>query len=525
MDLLEQAQQMSPEEVAVLLERLSKLEGQNERLLAQSEKDQALIRWFQSQLFGAKSERRLLSELSPADQLWLGEQMLEFTESPPPKEETIRSYERKQRGTKATQLSDECSSSRLKFDDSVPVKEIQVADPELARLGSDQVDIIGEEVTHRLAQRSSYVVLKYVRKVWKEKGAAAPSKVEMPPAIFDRSFADVSFLAGLVLDKCCFHLPLYRQHQRLEQGGVHIKRSTLTRLLQRVAEVLEPIYNAQASSVLQSSVLAIDESPTPAGRKNGKMRKGFYWALYGDRHEVHFVYAPTRSQAVCDAILENFQGTLLCDGYRAYEAFCEKNPLALLANCWSHARRYFVRAERVEPEKTTWVLLQIQKLYEIEAKARGKPKKLEVLRENESLPIVNALFEFFKTELERTSLLPSNPFVDAVEYCLNREQSLRVFLDNPEVLMDTNHLEREIRPAVVGRKNWMFHTTEDGARHAGMLYSLVQTCRLHDINPRTYLIDVLQRISIHPAADAYQLTPVEWKERFAEAPLTSIIDG
>ena len=212
---------MSPEEVALLLERLSKLEGQNERLLAQSEKDQALIRWFQSQLFGAKSERRLLSELSPADQLWLGEQMLEYTKSPPPKEETICSYERKQRGTKATQLSDECSSSRLKFDDSVPVKEIQVADPELARLHPDKVEIIGEEVNHRLAQRSSYVVLKYVRKVWKEKGDVAPRKVEVPPAIFDRSFADVSFLAGLVLDKCCFHLPLYRQHQRLEQGGVH----------------------------------------------------------------------------------------------------------------------------------------------------------------------------------------------------------------------------------------------------------------------------------------------------------------
>ena len=174
--------------------------------------------------------------------------------------------------------------------------------------------------------------------------------------------------------------------------------------------------------------------------------------------------------------------------------------------------------------KYSWVIRQLQELYKIEEKARGKPKKLKVLRDQESRPIVDALFEYFNTEMERTALLPSNPFVKAVEYAVKREQALRVFLENPEVAIDTNHLERMIRPAVIGRKNWLFHTTEEGARHAGILYSLLQTCRLHDINPRKYLIDVLQRIAIHPAAEVELLTPVQWKKNFAEVALVSAVE-
>lgn len=517
MDALTRAKEMTNEEVASALLRL-------ERLEARAQNDQALIRWLQHQVFGPKSEKRLLDELCPEDQLWLGEQMLEHSENPPPEEETVRSYERKQRSDKNINLSKECESSRLKFDDSVPVQEIQVEDPELAKRDLEQVEFIGEKIIHRLAQRSSYVVLKYVRKIWRDKGVEEVHKAKAPAGIIDRSFADVSFLAELAIEKCCFHLPLYRQHQRLQQSGVHIKRSTLTRLLQRVAELMEPIYGAQMSSLLQSQVIAMDESPTPAGRGNGKMKKGYYWALYGDRDEVCFLYSPSRAKAVIDSVLGNFEGTLLSDGYRAYELFAEKKPGVALAGCWAHTRRYFLKAEQVEPDKAKWVLRKFQQLYEVEAKARGKPKKLKVSRDKESRPIVDALFEYFKTELERTALLPSNPFVKAVEYAMKREPALRVFLENPEVPIDTNHLERMIRPAVVGRKNWLFHTTEEGARHAGMLYSLLQTCRLHDINPRTYLIDVLQRIETHPAAEAYLLTPVNWKENFSASPLASDVD-
>ena len=505
---------MTPEEVAILL-----LELQDKN--AQLESKDALIRWFQNQLFGAKSERRILDELEPQDQLWLGEQMLDTPEEPPPPEETVRSYERKHRNSKSKNLAAECSSSLLKFDEGVPVQEIRVDDPELAKLDPKEVVLLDDKITHRLAQRSSYVILKYVKPVWRKKVDDKPRSQKTPSPVIRRSFADVSFMAELAVEKCCYHLPLYRQHQRLEQSGIHVTRSTLTRLLQRTSELVEPIYQAQLSSVLQSEVLAMDESPTRAGRGNGKMRQGYFWALYGDKDEVAFLYAPSRAAKIINSVLVNFEGTLLTDGYKAYEAFARLKPEVTLAGCWAHTRRHFVNAEKVEPQKVGVVLKKLQELYGVEEKARGKPKQLKSARDEISRPIVETLFESFRRELEQSSLLPSNPFIKAVEYAAKREAALCVFLENPELAIDTNHLERMIRPQVIGRKNWLFHTTEDGARHAGILYSLLQTCRIHDINPRTYLIDVLQRIDTHLATDIYQLTPLHWKKLFAESPMLS----
>jgi transposase len=562
MDLATQAQQMTPAEAAALLRRnyeleceskvrrkeakmlrdelakrndnvtalngkLATVDAEAKQLKAQAEQLKAELDWFKKQLFGAKSERRILEALSPADQLWLGEQMLELSNQPPADDETATDVEGKGRGrgrrkAKPARCEDSLSS-RLHFDDSVPIEEIVVKDPELAALPEDQVEIIGQDVTYKLAQRSPYVVLKTIRTAWKKKGEDGVHKATLPTVI-ERSIADVSFLAGLAVDKHCHHLPLYRQHQRLTQGGIHLERSTLTRLLQRVAEMCQLAYQAQLSSILQSKVITMDESPTPAGRKGGKMKRGYYWALYGDNDEVAFIYSPTRSRKVIDKFLEGFQGVLQSDGYRAYESFCRKNHGVCWAGCWAHTRRKFIDAERKEPGKVKKILEELQLLYEIEARGRGKPDELRELRDKESRPIVDRLFEYFKTELAESALLPSNKFIAALEYALKHEAPLRVFLENPEVAVDTNHIERTIRYPVMGRKNWMFHWTEGGARYSGILYSLLQTCYLHGVDPRTYLVDVLQRMDIHPGKKVYQLTPRLWAETVNGAPLRSIVD-
>lgn len=493
----------------------------------QSLKDQ--LEWFKKQIFGAKSERRILEALTDAQQLWLGEQMLVPPDEPPDKDKTTRDIEDESRPKpqgkrrKKKPRSEESSSSRLHFDDSVPVEEVIVADAELDALPSDQVEIIGQDVTYRLAQRSPYVVLKHIRRTWKKKGTDEIRKVEVPTVI-KRSFADVSFLAGLVVDKHCHHLPLYRQQQRMEQSGVYVERSTLMRLTRRVAEMTELIYQSQLSSILQSSVLTMDESPTPAGRFGGKMKRGYYWVLYGDKDEVAFVYSPNRARAVIDKLLETYQGTLLSDGYRAYDSFCKANKGVVWAGCWAHTRRKFFEAEKKEPEKVQAVLDAIQDLYEIEAEARGEPQRLGELRALQSRGIVDKLFHRFREEIAESALLPSNKFIKALNYALKYEAPLRVFLDNPEVPIDTNHAERMIRPAVVGRKNWMFHFTENGARHGGILYTLLQTCALQDVNPNVYLTDILQRMDSHPGRDTWQLTPRVWKDLFADEPMRSVLN-
>ncbi len=126
--------------------------------------------------------------------------------------------------------------------------------------------------------------------------------------------------------------------------------------------------------------------------------------------------------------------------------------------------------------------------------------------------------------LETEVLLPTNPFTKAGRYALSREKSLRVFLAYPDVPLDTNHLERAIRPIALGRKNWMFCWTELGAQYVGIIQSLLSTYRVQGIDPYTYLVDVLQRIDTHPARDVELLTPRLWKKEFGANPLGSDVD-
>lgn len=482
--------------------------------------------WFKRQLFGARSERRILGVLSLSDQLWLGEQFLDSPETPPSPSVTIKQYERKHR-RKPTNLV--APDSQLRFDENVQVETVNIADPRFDGVSSDDIEIVSEKVSYRLAQRAPYVVLKIVRQVAKLKSEQKISCPPAPASVFPGSSADVSFLAGLVVDKFRCHLPLYRQHQRLEANGVFLDRGTLTRLVHRVGELLELVYSALFSSILTSSVLAVDETPTPAGRGGGKMKKGYYWTFFGDKDEVAFIFSPSRAQAVLDEALAGFEGKLLCDGYSAYEGFVNKVNQAdgdvTLCQCWSHTRRNFIDAEKIEPVKVQKVLLLLQKLYKVEDRARTMtPEERLALRQEHSKPAVEEFFEYLENDLAETALLPSNPFVKAAEYAIARKVELQVYLEDPNLQIDTNHVERALRPQAVGRKNWMFHVTEVGARHGAIFYSLIQSCILSGVDPTTYFIDVLQRVDTHPASEVHLLTPRLWRENFQDAPLKSLLD-
>ena len=166
----------------------------------------------------------------------------------------------------------------------------------------------------------------------------------------------------------------------------------------------------------------------------------------------------------------------------------------------------------------------IGRLYKIEADARGEALEGELLREHRlthAKPIVDEIYAWRQWQCSRMDLLPSDPFTLALKYLGDREHELRVFLADPCVPLDTNHVERGLRRIPMGKKNWIFCWTELGAEHVGIIQSLISTCRLHDINPYTYLVDVLQRVSIHPASRVEELTPRLWKEHFADNPLRS----
>jgi transposase len=519
MTLEEQAATLRPPEIVALLVQQRELQEQNAALKRQ-------VEWFQRQLFGRKSERRL-HEPDP-QQLSLSGMLtppVSAADQPPPPTETVKAYQRRCRLTGA----DVRDESELRFDSSVPVQEIVLTNPDVADLPPDAYEVISEKVTYRLAQRpGAYVILKYRRPVIKRKDTEALSCPPAPPAVFEKSFADVSVLAGLVIDKFVYHLPLYRQHQRLQQAGIRLSRGTLTQWVQRVAELLEPIYYALLSSILQSWLLTMDETPLKAGRREkGKLHKGYLWPIYGDQDEVAFPFAASRAQAVVREALGTFCGVLLTDGYSVYERFTQKVTSILHAQCWSHTRRQFEKAQGAEPRLVAAALDRIATFYKEEAAIREQGLEGEAKlahRMEHTKPRVEAFFAWLKQTVITEVILPSNPFGQAARYALEREAGLKVFLVNPDVPLDTNHLEREIRPIALGRKNWLFCWTEVGARQVGIIESLLASCRLQGVDPYVYLVDVLQRIDTHPALEVQLLTPRLWKQHFADHPLHSDLD-
>ncbi|XOB90943.1 IS66 family transposase [Pseudomonadota bacterium 24LQ007] len=510
----------------------SALAEENALLREQVQTLQRQLDWFKKQLFGPKSEKQVFD--LPGQDCLFQEGDAPVPENPPEeKKRTVKAY---QRGTGKKQRDDDClNDTGLRFTADVPVELIEHLPPELTGPEADQYEVIGSKTTYRLAQRaSSYVVLKCERPVFRRKGTEKLITTPAPFNVLDNSLADVSLLAGLLVDKFQFHLPLYRQHQRIQQAGITVSRSTLTNLVKRAIDLLRPIVDAQTDNVLRSRVLAMDETPIKAGHQGragpqkGKMKSGWFWPLYGDADEVVFTYSNSRGRAHIEEVLsESFSGTLISDGYAAYARYAAAQENVTHAQCWVHSRRYFIEAQKDHPEIVTDALQQIATVYRNEEaiKTQGLTgEKKRQYRLDHSKPVVSDFFQWCRDQLAQGVLVPSDSLTKALNYVLSREASLTVFLEDPDVQPDTNHLERALRPIPMGKKNWMFCWTELGAEHLGVIQSLISTCKLHGINPYTYLVDVLQRISQHPASKVADLTPRLWKTRFAESPLRALID-
>ena len=167
------------------------------------------------------------------------------------------------------------------------------------------------------------MVLEYRRPVLRHKSTQTLNTMAAPAGLFDRSFADVSLIAGLLIDKFLYHLPLHRQHQRMAMAGVTLSRSTLTQLVQNGIELLRPLVETQQKSVLKSTLLAIDETPIKAGRKEkGKMKNAWFWLLYGEQDEVVFTFSTRKSAKHLQPLLKDWQGIMLTDGNPVYDSYC-----------------------------------------------------------------------------------------------------------------------------------------------------------------------------------------------------------
>ena len=486
---------------------------------------QQQVDWFKRQLFGRKSEQQIID--NPYQKPLFEAQ----AKAAPTVTTEVRPHKR---SSQKQRHNDDVNDTGLRFDDTVPQQIIEQSIPELEGECADDYEVVDYKETTRLAQRiGSYVVLVYRRPVVRHKRSQHIATPAAPANVLEGCYADVSLLAGMMVDKAVYHLPLYRQHQRLLDSGIHLSRATLINWMSKSIDLLTPIYNAQHKHILQSNVLAMDEVPMKAGRKSkGKMRQTYFWPIYGEDNEVSFTWSPSRGYQHAINQLEDFTGTLLTDGYAAYDkAIAQLNTQETAINhatCWAHSRRCFEKALVMEPDAAQQALAQIGQLYAVEKQCRERQMTADeqcAYRQQYSEPIVTAFFTWVYEQRQRVDLLPSNPLSKALQYVTERADKLKVFLSNPHVPIDTNHLERALRVIPMGRKNYLFCWSEMGAKQLGILQSLLVTCRLQGINPYTYLVDVLQRVSLHPASAVEDLTPRVWKQKFADNGLTSDLEG
>jgi transposase len=286
------------------------------------------------------------------------------------------------------------------------------------------------------------------------------------------------------------------------------------------ADLLAPLVKRMHEKILQSPKINTDDTsiPVKSKKRRGSTYNGYLWVYVDDKHNVVFDFTPTRSREGPLKFLGiAYSGYVQADAYSGYDEFFRKSD-ATEVGCNSHARRKFDYSLDTDPVRAARMLVLWGRLYDIERKAKDENYSSEQLleaRQKEAKPILAEI----KTVLNeyKDQVLPKSPIGKAVTYSLNQWEALNRYVDDPILDIDNNLSERILRMVVIGRKNYMFAGSEAGAWRAAIIYSLVASCKLNEIDPFRYFRDVLARVSTHPAAKIDELLPSEWKKLNAEA--------
>jgi transposase len=344
--------------------------------------------------------------------------------------------------------------------------------------------------------------------------------------------ATEALLAHVLVAKYGDFLPLYRQAGIFARQGIDLDRSTLCDWVGRACWWLEPLWRLLRRHVMSSTRIFADDTTLPVldpGR--GRTKTGRLWGYAIDDRPwggttppaVVFLYAEDRKGEHPAAHLAEFRGILQVDGYGGFKSLLESRPPGeiRLAFCWAHCRRRFYDIYRATASPLAEeALRRIGELYRIEAEIRGRPaEERRVVRQERSKPLVDAMHTWLTAQLERVS--GKSGLAEAIRYALRHWQGLVLFLDDGRLELDTNTVERAIRPVALGRKNHLFAGSDGGACHWAIVASLVATAKLNGVEPQAWLTDVLERVvsGRTKAHELERLLPWNWQ---AERPAAAV---
>jgi hypothetical protein len=307
---------------------------------------------------------------------------------------------------------------------------------------------------------------------------------------------------------------LYRQRQQFKRQGVELSASTLDNWITSGYDLLLPLYELQRERIIRKGYLMADETPIQVldKIKKGRTHRGYFWVYYDPLgKEILFDYQNNRSRAGPFQVLKDFKGYLQTDGYNVYDEIGQWESITLLG-CMAHARRYFDKSLLNDKECSEWMLTQIQRLYKIEALARDNHYPCEErynLRQREANPILNEIKAWLDTKA--LQVLPKSAMGKAIGYMLGRWKYLKRYVDDGRFEIDNNLIENAIRPVALGRKNYLFAGSHNGARRAALIYTLVANAKLQGLEPFAYMRDVLSQIADYPYKKLANLLPVNWE--------------
>ena len=484
------------------------------RLADQNDRLRQLIRQLQRLRFGRSSEK-----LDP-DQLNLALEDLEQAVA-----ETQAEQERADPALRKAR-AEKRRAERGSLPEHLPRIEIVIEPEDTAcPCCGGAMHVIGEDRSQRLdvipAQHRVIVTRrpKYACRACEAAVVQAPA----PARLIEGGLPTERLVAHVIVAKYADHCPLYRQAQILARHGIAIDRATLAFWTGYGAAEIKPVWRLMLEELLSSTKLFVDETTAPVldpGR--GRTKKGYFWALARDDRPwqggappaVVYSYAPGRRGDYALALLQGYSGVLQTDGYAGYRALADPKRAggpATLALCWAHWRRQFFDLAKSPPAPiATEALKRIAALYEIEAEIRGKSaEERRAVRQEKTKPLVEALKAWVEAGLAR---LPGGATVaQALRYGLNHWEGLVRFLDDGRIEIDSNTVERSMRPIALNRKNALFAGSDEGAQNWAMLASLIETCKLSAVNPEAYLTDVLTKlVNGWPNSRLAELTPWAW---------------
>ena len=480
-----------PTDPAVLTEMLLSLDAENEHL-------RAVVRTLQDMIFGARSEK--LAAVV-AEQLVLDLNDLETAVTPPP-----AANDDKPAGAPAKPRK-KASRNIGALPKHLPrCEHVIEPDTTVCPCCQGQLHKIGEDVNEVLDVVPAILrVLRTIRPKYACRGCTdGVVQAKALPRLIESGMVSTALVAYVIVSKFAWHLPLYRQVQILAGLGVHLDRSTLALWVKRAAWWLKGLYELQLRTIHASPRLFCDETPMPVidpGRR--RTRTCQFWAHATDDRPwggpappaVAYVFADGRGTKKIAAQLAGFSGILQVDGYAAYKALARGHLGGIrLAFCLAHARRKFVKVYKTTNSPFACeVIERIGGIYAIEAEIRGKSaqQRLEA-RQLRSKPLMDALKKRLTEVVDQFS--SKSTLVGAINYTLNHWDGLILFLSDGRVEVDTNTVERSMRPIALGRKNSLFAGNEGGAESWAIIASLVASAKLSGLDPQAYLADVLERI-------------------------------